>query len=202
MRKSEIHKKFGDEYTANERTFMMGIDRRFTSHIAERFLGRYVLETCAGAGFSTISLAGVAAHVTTVEIEALHLEQARENIARADLQSKVTFISGNVLDEGLLKKIPSIDAAFLDPDWAVTGPDHVFRFLQSNTQPPADQLLARIQKLTGNIALILPPLIDKEELRNLEDHECESLYLNGNHELYCLYFGDLARVQGETHFSV
>jgi hypothetical protein len=59
MLKSEIHKKFGDAYVANERTFKTGIDQRFTSHIAKRFLGRHVLDTCTGAGFSTISLARV-----------------------------------------------------------------------------------------------------------------------------------------------
>ncbi len=142
---------------------MMGIDKRFTVHMAERFRERNVLETCTGAGFTTIALAQVAAHVTTIEIEASHMAQAQHNLAKAGMQNKVTFISGNVLDEGVLDTLPFIDAAFMDPDWAVSGPDHVFRFLNSDTRPPADQLLERIQRITENIALVLPPRVDTQE---------------------------------------
>ena len=64
-----IREKFGDDYMADERTFIMGIDQRFTKHFAERFIGFYVLETCTGAGFTTLSLARTAKHVFTVEID-------------------------------------------------------------------------------------------------------------------------------------
>ena len=56
MNKNPIRDKFGDDYFTNERTFIMGIDRRFTAHFAERFRNLRVLETCTGAGFSSISL--------------------------------------------------------------------------------------------------------------------------------------------------
>jgi hypothetical protein len=52
-----IRDKFGDNYIADAHTFKMGIDRRFTEHFATRFKNMTVLETCTGAGFSTISLA-------------------------------------------------------------------------------------------------------------------------------------------------
>jgi SAM-dependent methyltransferase len=202
MLKRGIRKKFGNDYTADKKTFMMGIDQRFTAHMAERFRERNVLETCTGAGFTTIAVAREAAHVTTVEIEASHLAQARNNVAQAGLLSKVTFISGNILDEGVLNTLPPINAAFLDPDWAVSGPNHVFRFLNSNTRPPADQLLERILRITEDIALVLPPRVNTEELHGLAAHERESLYMEGKHELYCLYFGGLARSPGETSFYV
>ena len=64
-----IREKFGDDYLADERTYIMGIDQRFTKHFAERFIGLNVLETCTGAGFTTISLASTAKHVCTVEID-------------------------------------------------------------------------------------------------------------------------------------
>ena len=38
----------------------MGIDIRITSRIAKRFENRVVLETCTGAGFTTLSLAKAA----------------------------------------------------------------------------------------------------------------------------------------------
>ena len=62
-----IREKFGDDYVADKRTFIMGIDQRFTKHFAERFIDLNVLETCTGAGFTTLSLARTAKHVYTVE---------------------------------------------------------------------------------------------------------------------------------------
>jgi len=83
MNPEQILKKFGDQYQANELTFKMGIDQRFTSHFTERFKSYTVLETCTGAGFSTIALAHTAKHLYTVEINKFHQEQAIHNIKKA-----------------------------------------------------------------------------------------------------------------------
>jgi SAM-dependent methyltransferase len=202
MDPAAIRAKFGGDYAASERTFLMGIDQRFTEHIAQRFAGRRVLETCTGGGFTTIALARMAAHVTTVEIDSEHQAQAQENLAQAGLLDRVTFVAGDVMDDALWARLPAIGAAFLDPDWAVTGPRHRHRFLHSTTRPPADELLARVFRATGNAALILPPSIDLRELANLPAHERQKLYLGRSHELYCLYFGDLAATRGETELRV
>ena len=89
---NEIREKFGDDYMADERTFIMGIDQRFTKHFAERFVGFNVLETCTGAGFTTLSLARTAKHVFTVEIDEANREKAIGNIEKAGLSTKVTFL--------------------------------------------------------------------------------------------------------------
>ena len=141
MNPSAIREKFGDDYLADEYTFIMGIDQRFTEHFAERFNGLNVLETCTGAGFTTIPLARTAKHVFTVEVDQSRQGKAIRNIQKAGLSSNVSFICGSILESELLNGLPSFDAAFIDPDWAVTGPDHVYRFIQSNTQPPADIVL-------------------------------------------------------------
>jgi len=49
---------------------------------------------------------------------------------------------------------------------------------------------------------VLPPLVDIREFRELPAHERERLYFAGRQELFCLYFGELARSQGETGFFV
>ena len=202
MNPDAIREKFGEDYIADERTFMMGIDQRFTAHIAERFRGRRVLETCTGAGFTTIALARVASQVITVEIDPYHQTQAKKNLQKAGFLSSVEFVSGSILDPILLAELPPFDAAFLDPDWAITGPDHVYRFVHSNTQPPADVLLKTILDLTRNVAIVLPPLLDTRELAGLPRNECQKLFLGESHELYCLYFGDLAAGFGDTAFRV
>ena len=202
MNPDAIREKFGNDYIADERTFLMGIDHRFAMHMAERFRGRRVLETCTGAGFTTIALARAASQVVTVEILPYHQAQAKKNLQKAGLLGAVTFVSGNVLDRSLLAGLPPFDAAFLDPDWAITGPDHVYRFLHSNTQPPADTLLKTILELTENVAIVLPPLLNTGEFAGLPPNECQMLYLGESHELYCLYFGDLAAGFGDTAFRV
>jgi RNA cap guanine-N2 methyltransferase len=202
MNPSEIRKKFGDDYLVDEYTFIMGIDQRFTEHFAERFNGLKVLETCTGAGFTTISLARAAKHVFTVEVDQSRQEKAIRNIQKAGLSSKVSFIYGSILDPDLLNGLSSVDAVFIDPDWAVTGPDHIYRFLQSNTQPPADTVLRDMLEITENVAIVLPPLIDIQEFDNLPRHEREKLYLGESHELFCLYFGKLKKLVGVTEFHV
>jgi tRNA1(Val) A37 N6-methylase TrmN6 len=202
MDKCAIYKKFGDDYIADEHTFILGSDLRFTTHFAERFEGLTVLETCTGAGFTTIPLARMAKHVFTVEIDPGHQEQAIANVKTAGLSDRVTFIRGDILDESILKSIPAVDAAFLDPDWAVTGPDHVYRFIGSNTRPSADTLLERIFRITSHIAMILPPYIHIRELAHLPKHERESLFMGREQALFCLYFGDLMRFPGSTEFRI
>ena len=202
MDSAAIRAKFGKDYIANERTYVMGIDQRFAAEIAERFRNRRVLETCTGGGFMTIALARVAAHVTTVEIDPDHQEQARQNLSIARLQDRVTFVLGDIMNEQTWNRLPRVDTAFLDPDWAVTGPDHVHHFVRSSTRPPADALLERVFRATQNVALALPPSLDITELNALPRHERQVLYMDGSPELYCLYFGELAVTLGETEFRV
>lgn len=197
-----IRAKFGQDYVANERTFGMGIDQRFTAEIAGRFRNRRVLETCTGGGFTTIALARVAAHVITVEIDSTHQAQARQNLATAGLLDRVTFVLADIMDAQTWDRLPGVDAAFLDPDWAVTGPDHIHRFVRSSTRPPADALLERTFGSTRNVALVLPPKLNIHELDTLPGHERQKLYMDQSHELYCLYFGDLAVALDETELRV
>jgi hypothetical protein len=197
-----IKEKFGDDYIADERTFIMGIDQRFTKHFAERFIGLKVLETCTGAGFTTLSLARTAEHVFTFEIDEAIQKKAISNIEKAGLSSNVTFVLGSILETEILKELPLIDAAFIDPDWAVTGPDHEYRFQRSNTQPPADMVLRNMLKITDNVAIVLPPFINTKEFEGLPKHEREKLYLGESHELFCLYFGSLIKSLDETEFHV
>ena len=202
MYKEKVIKKFGNLYHTDDYSFIMGIDIRFSDHIAQRFKNRIVLETCSGAGFTTISLAKYAKHVYSVEIDKTRLETARKNLYIAAQENNVTFINGDVTSLKTLNSVHDIEAAFIDPDWAVTGDNHIYRFLNSNTKPPSDILLNLINTRTPNITLVQPPYIDKQEFKKLPPHECECLYLNGQHELFCLHFGELASLIGDSKFDV
>ena len=203
MNADKVFEKFGDDYIADERTFIMGIDQRFTQHFAKRFYGLNVLEICTGAGFTTMSLAKTASHVSTFEIDESIQKKAIKNIKKAGVSKKVSFFLGDILEPRIFNQISNVDAAFIDPDWAVTGPDHEYRFQQSNTQPPADIILKNILNVTKNVAIVLPPFINIKEFKNLPNHECESLFIGDSHELFCLYFGSLIRsTTGRSKFCV
>lgn len=197
-----IRAKFAGDYTATETTYRLGIDARITERIAERFHNRIVFESCTGAGFTTIALAKAAKRVVTVELQIEHQEQARKNLAKAHVLDRVELILGDCLSNVVLNQVGDINAAFLDPDWALGGPRHVCRFRSSNMQPPADSLLEAILKLTADVALILPPFINLNELEGLPQHELQAIYLEQEHALYCLYFGQLAKTIGNTELSV
>jgi SAM-dependent methyltransferase len=202
MDRESIKAKFGADYTADERTYRMGLDVRFATHIAERFKGRVVLETCTGGGFTTIALARTAAHVFSVEIDLERQLEAKRNAAIAGVAEAVTFIRSDIFDLDIAALDRKVTAALVDPDWADAGTDHVYRFIDSTTQPPSDWILDYLADYTENITLVQPPLVDEKEFDHLLPHELEKLYLSGTHELYCLHFGDLLRTRGRTEFRV
>jgi 16S rRNA G966 N2-methylase RsmD len=202
MDKDAIRAKFGGDYDASDLTFKMGIDARFADHIADRFKGKVVLETCTGGGFTTIALARKAAHVLTVEIDAERQREAKRNAAIAGVDANITFIRSDIFDVDILSLGRKIDAALVDPDWADAAGDHVYRFVDSTTRPPSDWLLDYLADYTENITLVQPPFIDEREFDHLLPHELERLYLSGNHELYCLHFGSLRRTAGNTEFRI
>jgi 16S rRNA G966 N2-methylase RsmD len=202
MDRDAIRAKFGADYDASDATFKMGIDARFADHIADRFKGKVVLETCTGGGFTTIALARKAAHVFTVEIDAARHLEAKRNAAIAGVTATITFIRSDIFDVDILSLGRKIDAALVDPDWDDAGSDHVYRFLDSTTRPPSDWLLDYLADYTENITLVQPPFIDEREFDRLLPHELEKLYLSGNHELYCLHFGSLLRTTGNTELRI
>lgn len=202
MDKEKIKEKFGEFYIADDYSFIMGIDVRFADHLAKSSVNKTIIETCAGAGFTTISLAKYAKHVYSIEIDATRLNKAKRNSQITGYDKNITFINGDSTSIEVLYLIPNIDSAFIDPDCAIKEDNHIFKFNNSNTEPPSDKLFELIRKRTSNITLVQPPYINLEKFKHLPEHECKSLFLNGRHELYCLHFGDLLQQKGNSIFSI
>ena len=202
MEREAIRAKFGADYYANDLTYRMGLDVRFATHIADRFKGKVVLETCTGGGFTTIALARKAAHVFSVEIDKERHREAKRNAAIAEVGDNITFIRSDIFDLKIDSLAKRIDAALIDPDWADTGSDHAYTFIDSTTRPPSDWILEYLGDYTENITLVQPPFVDEHEFKHLLPHELERLFLSGNHELYCLHFGQLIRTIGNTEFRI
>jgi 16S rRNA G966 N2-methylase RsmD len=202
MDRESIKAKFGADYYANERTFRMGLNVRFANHIADRFKGRVVLETCTGGGFTTIALAKTAAHVFSVEVDPERHLEAKRNAAIAGVRDTITFIRSDIFDFDIDSLDRRVNAALIDPDWADTGIDHAYRFIDSTTLPPSDWVLDYLADYTENITLVQPPFVDEHEFEHLLPHELERVYMSGSHELSCLHFGQLRRTMGNTEFRI
>jgi 16S rRNA G966 N2-methylase RsmD len=202
MKQVEVLKKFGGLYIADENTYKMGIDQRITKQIAKRFKNLTILETCTGAGFTTISLAKVAKKVITIEINQNTQKQAKQNIQIAGYSDKVDFILGDALDKNLLVNLKNIDAALLDPDWNDIGFTPVYKFKNSNMKPPADILLNTVLNLTQNIVLILPPFVSENEFDDLNEYELQKIYLDDELALFCIYFGSLKNIIGISEMNI
>ena len=205
MDKEKIFKKFGKkDYQVDNETFVMGIHYLLGDHIAHRFKGyNLVLDACCGAGFMSITLAKYVNQVVAVELKPEYVALAENNTQIAGVHSKVKFIGGDILKEDILNKIPKIDAAFLDPDWAKVGDSKTTHTSKlSDMQPAAEKLFSEIHKRTQNIALRLPREIDLSELKTFPPYELEKIYLDGDFKFYCAYFGQLIRKIGNTEFSI
>lgn len=202
IRNADIIAKFGDAFAATERTFRLGIDRRITKEIGKRFRNHRVFESCTGAGFSTIALAEQAQSVVTFEIDAETQAQAIANIERSGLTTKVNFVLGDCMSPIASKQHGNFTAAFLDPDWAVTSRDHIFRFRNSNMKPPADKLTSFVFEFCSNVALIMPIDIPQSEFAGLPAYELAEVFLSGEKVLHCLFFGALRSTENKSVISV
>jgi len=203
MDKELIFKKFGGDYLANEDTYHMGIHHLLAEKIAQRFPKDGIcLDACLGAGFMAIPLAKRVKKVIGVDINAIHLKQARQNAGKASAANKIEFIEGDILQ--VIKKLNKIDAAFLDPDWARVGDskeNHVSDL--SQMVPDADVLLSEVRRKTENICLRLPKSFVLENLgHSFSCGEIESVYLNDRLKFHCIYFGNLAKTDGRSELRI
>jgi len=197
MDKQKIAKKFGGKkYQVDNDTFVIGIHYLLGECIARKFNGYgVILDTCCGAGFMSIALAKYVNRVIAVDVDLNHLEQAKNNIRIAGFSHKVDFILGDILSEKILNKIPVIDGAFLDPDWAIKGnPKRFHTSKLSDMQPPADKLFSVVNKRTENIVFRLPKEMELSELELFPSHSLKKIYLDDDFKFYCAYFGKLAEM--------
>ena len=203
MNKDQILEKYGkDSYQVDEDTFHMGIHQKLSDHVAKRFKKYHtVLDACAGAGFMTMAITRYASKVIAIDIDETHLNQAKANAEIDSVDSKITFIKGNVLDE--IKKFDILEAAFLDPDWARPGDNKTIHVHElSDMEPSGEILFNEVSKKTKNICLRLPKEFNLSKLKDLPIHESEAFYQDGKIKLYCAYFVDLMLKEERTEFKV
>jgi 16S rRNA G966 N2-methylase RsmD len=143
----------------------MGLDVRFANHFADRICDKTVLETCTGGGSTTIALARMAKHVYSVEIDGNRMLVAVRNANIAGIVKKITFINSDVFDVRIEGLAETIDAAFIDHDWADSSENR--RFTASTRRPLSDMILSHVVRFTKKMILIQPPYIDESAFRGI-----------------------------------
>jgi SAM-dependent methyltransferase len=193
---NEIEEKFGGQYVVTPSTFIMGIHHRFAEDMAKRFVShRCVLDACTGAGFAAIPVARLGIKVIAVDINSEHLDMARKNASIAGVEANMAFILGDITSDETLQKVPPIDGAILDPDWATGENKRAHIESLSQMQPRADLLFQKVCRLTPNIALRLPKEMNLGQLDTLPPHELEEVCMDGRRKFYWAYFGNLSSPQ-------
>jgi len=196
-----VEKKLNLRIPLSSRAFKMALEPEFWNHYTERFKGYdTILDACAGAGFLSAALAKKY-KVVAVEIDPVRLSEAKRIAQIRNVN--VTFISGNILDDEILKSISKIDAAFLDPDWKRDHSVKPAAFNFHKMEPPLLELFTKIQAKTENIALRLPKETNWSEFDRFISipYELEESYLSGKLVFYTVYFGKLIKIIGRTQFE-
>lgn len=126
--------------------------------------GWRVVDAGCGAGGNTIAFAEAGCTVTAIERDSARLAMARENVARAGVGDRVTFVHGDAVE-----RAPSLvaDLLFVDPPWGV---DWNRQRVGARSLPPLLDLLA----LAGSFPHVwckLPPSIAPDSLPGQWDLE-------------------------------
>ncbi len=149
---------------------------------AERFaaFGR-VGDFCCGIGGDTIGLSG-RGEVTAVDLDALRLAMASENLDAYGLRDRVTLVRGDLL----FMSLPPVEAIFFDPARRSGGRR---RLAVGDYQPP----LATVRRWLPHVPAVgvkLAPGVDRADLAEY-DAEVEFLSVDGELKECVLWFGPL-----------
>ncbi|WP_415896024.1 O-methyltransferase [Neptuniibacter sp. PT34_22] len=112
-----------------------------------------VLEVGTSNGYSTLWLASSLpddGHVFTIENNSLKIAEASENFRKAELNTKITQLEGDVVD--LLSKLPqNIDFIFLDADRSqyLSIAEQLFGLLKEGGLLVCDNAVSHKQELEG-----------------------------------------------------
>ena len=153
-----------------------------------------LIEIGCSVGFQTFPFAEAFRHVIAVEIDKRKIEIAKRNAAVLGLNN-IDFVLGDALDKDAIEQIRDIitekklkvEAVFLDPERAESEQERTLETLKPNII----KFISAYSKFTGNIAIELPPYIERKKLKDLPMHELEYISLNNNLNRLTAYFGDL-----------
>jgi 16S rRNA G966 N2-methylase RsmD len=196
-------KKFSNpEVRFNNEEYEFATHEIIAEYLAKRLKTNTIADLCCSIGSNAIQFARFSDKVVVVDISRERLEKARNNARLYNVDKKIEFILGDVLDDSLLKRIRA-DIVFIDPDWSKDGNCEVHVTDINNTIPPVTEIFQKIKSnITGNIAIKLSKEMNMESVRKLGSCEIEYIKLNNTLKFVVAYFGNLKKVEGVTNINI
>jgi tRNA1(Val) A37 N6-methylase TrmN6 len=187
-----MNNKFSKDIFSDKDAFYMSTPEIVAEYIANQ-LAKYKtsVELCCGVGMLSVQLAKKMDKVIAIDINKERIENAKKNAKLYGVSHKIEFITGDVLDEKLLKRL-SADVAILDPDWSKNETDkslHVKNI--DNTQPSLRKMFNLSRKfVTKNIVARIPKTLDASSLLGLGVCRVENIIWNNEIKFKVAYFFD------------
>ena len=168
----------------------MSIQEVAAVHVAKR-LKEFTscVELCCAVGAMAIHVARFIPKVYAVDIDPQRIAAAKLNAQTYGVADNMIFITGDVLDEVLLKDIKAA-VAILDPDWSEAGTeksDHTVDI--DKMQPSMRRMITLTRKwITPNIVIRVPKHFTLATLAEFGPYELESIYIDDKLKFKVVYF--------------
>lgn len=176
--------KFTRPVFSNKDGLQLSTPEIVAAYIAKRLKTDIIADLGCGIGGQVIFFAKECRKVYAVERNPEKLEYSRNNCELYGVKN-VEFILGDVLSEGVRKKVSDADIIFSDPARPLSEKERTL----SNLEPPITEILRLYSDITPELAFHAPPQMPPDRIAL--DCEREYLSLNGQLNRLTLYFGTL-----------
>ena len=193
------HQEYWDLLSPEER--MMQFDeyglyaltpRCFSEPILEHIQGNVVVDACCSVGGMTIPMAQSGKHVIAIELDPHRLELAKKNAEIFGAQDRITFISGDVLEE--IPKL-SADTIFFDGQWVGQSTEEGQLFTLSDFSPNGKDFLTQCFKIAKCVIFRVPANFDFSELEQFPyQYRKEPTVVDGETVAYTVYWENVSGV--------
>jgi len=186
----------------NEEEYAFATHEILAEYLAKRLKTNTIADLCCSIGSNSIQFAKFSNKVIAVDINKERLEKTKHNAKLYNIDKKIEFILGDILDDSLLSKIKA-DIVFIDPDWSKDGNFNIHVIDVNKTIPPISLVFEKIKKhISENIAVKLSKNMDIDSVKKLGSCELEYVYLNNVLKFIIAYFGNLKKVEGVTKINI
>ncbi len=182
-------KKFSRQIRGDQDAIHMSVPEVAGLYVSRRLVGyKSCVELCSAIGMMSICVAQTVPKVIGIDIDERRVGDARKNAAEYNIEDRVSFVVGDVLDENLLQTIKA-DVAILDPDWSA-GTDKTEHVFDIETMQPNMRTMIQLTKknITDNLVIRVPKHFDLMTLSDFGEYELESVYIDGKLKFKVVYF--------------
>ncbi len=185
-----------------------GTPEIIATYRAKRLACNTIVDLCCATGFQSFAFAKTCKKVIAIDLDPQKIERAKQNAKILNLKN-IEFHVGDVLEPNIIKLASGADIIFCDPERLESEPKRTIDSIMPNIK----ELITEYQKITPNIAIELPPLLEQEEIdtlnqintiapnqkststknQNQKSHVFEQEYISyqGRTNRLTLYFGTL-----------